>query len=51
MSNDAFTSQAPRTPTPGERRQLADYLLSTGAYDAENALGIANGASVSVYDD
>src|SRR5438552_3261007 len=50
MSNDALTSQAPRSPTPDELRQLADYLLSLGAYESDDALGVACSTYVAVYD-
>jgi hypothetical protein len=50
MSNDARTSQAPRTPTPDELQQLADCLVSIG-YDPNDAISIAGCAYVAVYDD
>ena len=41
----------PRSSTADERKQLADWLISTGAYDAENARLTAEAAYIAVFDD
>jgi hypothetical protein len=41
---------SPRSPNDEELRQLAGYLFSTGEYEHEYALAIAQEASVAVYD-
>src|SRR5947209_4610194 len=40
----------PRAPNAEELRQLAGYLLSLGAYEAEDAKGVAECAYAAVYD-
>src|SRR5262245_23185168 len=53
MTTNETTPQAenqPRSPNAEELRQLADYLLSLGAYEPDDATAIARCAFVAVYD-
>jgi hypothetical protein len=54
MANAKETSPAsdylPRPPTREEQRQLADFLVSLGEYEADDARSIAEAAYVAVYE-
>jgi hypothetical protein len=40
----------PRPPNAEEKKQLADWLLATGAYEADDAASLADCAYVAVFD-
>ncbi len=51
MTPNSSAEQTPRTPKADELRQLAEYLLSLGAYEEDTAVLTAANAFVAVYDE